>query len=395
MNESTKTKKALRGSLFALFLCIILLIGTTFAWFTDTASTGVNKIQAGNLDVELEYSTDMEQWKTADSKTKLFDESILWEPGVTQVVYLRVKNAGNLALKYTMGMNSSLQSTRGKNVNNEKYYIGDYLKMGAATVNEKLTTREAAWAAVEGNVSTVAEKNPLIDDPQILEAGKTTAPMAVVIYMPTTVGNEANAKSPSWTSALDGLGINLYASQATVENDSFDNSYDADAPIIVTAQSSTYKTYEITKNVQAKGGFGAVQVEGQTVTINADVYAEYSQSNNGKAAMAVNAGHSGKVIIKGGNFRQVGVPKDDPCDLIYATGKATIEINGGTFKAVQPERTLNVLDIDRGNAKIIVKGGSFYKYDPSNPTLGDNEVFVADGYHVEKDGDWYKVVANK
>ena len=56
MNESTKTKKALRGSLFALFLCIVLLIGTTFAWFTDTASTGVNKIQAGNLDVGLQYN---------------------------------------------------------------------------------------------------------------------------------------------------------------------------------------------------------------------------------------------------------------------------------------------------------------------------------------------------
>ena len=54
MNESTKTKKALRGSLFALFLCIVLLIGTTFAWFTDTASTGVNKIQAGNLKVDLQ-----------------------------------------------------------------------------------------------------------------------------------------------------------------------------------------------------------------------------------------------------------------------------------------------------------------------------------------------------
>ena len=55
MKESTKTKKALRGSLFALFLCIVLLIGTTFAWFTDTASTGVNKIQAGNLKVGFEY----------------------------------------------------------------------------------------------------------------------------------------------------------------------------------------------------------------------------------------------------------------------------------------------------------------------------------------------------
>ena len=62
MNESTKTKKALRGSLFALFLCIVLLIGTTFAWFTDTASTGVNKIQSGRLDVELQYK-DGDTWK--------------------------------------------------------------------------------------------------------------------------------------------------------------------------------------------------------------------------------------------------------------------------------------------------------------------------------------------
>ena len=68
MNESTKTKKALRGSLFALFLCIVLLIGTTFAWFTDTASTGVNKIQAGNLDVGLQYN-DNGTWKDATTTT--------------------------------------------------------------------------------------------------------------------------------------------------------------------------------------------------------------------------------------------------------------------------------------------------------------------------------------
>ena len=80
------------------------------------------------------------------------------------------------------------------------------------------------------------------------------------------------------------------------------------------------------------------------------------------------------------------------CDLIYATDSATIEINGGTFKAVTPANTLNVLDKDRGKAKIIVKGGSFYKYDPSHPT-SENEVFVADGYKVVQEGDWYKVVA--
>lgn len=88
MNESTKTKKALRGSLFALFLCIILLIGTTFAWFTDTASTGVNKIQAGNLDVGLEYKAADGSWKDATKAPLNFqkaggaeNEEILWEPG--------------------------------------------------------------------------------------------------------------------------------------------------------------------------------------------------------------------------------------------------------------------------------------------------------------------------
>ena len=114
MNESTKTKKALRGSLFALFLCIILLIGTTFAWFTDTASTGVNKIQAGNLDVELEYSHDMVNWQAANKNTQMFNDDTLWEPGHTEVVYLRVKNAGNLALKYNIATNS-YDMERGKN----------------------------------------------------------------------------------------------------------------------------------------------------------------------------------------------------------------------------------------------------------------------------------------
>ena len=115
MNESTKTKKALRGSLFALFLCIVLLIGTTFAWFTDTASTGVNKIQAGNLDVQLLYSTDDgNTWNDAEGQTLKFlqkqangslveNADILWEPGCTyKLPKIKVVNNGNLALKYTM-----------------------------------------------------------------------------------------------------------------------------------------------------------------------------------------------------------------------------------------------------------------------------------------------------
>ena len=109
--------------------------------------------------------------------------------------------------------------------------------------------------------------------------------------------------------------------------------------------------------------------------------------------MAVQADGNSKMLINGGDFRQVGVPADDPvCDLIYALGNATIEINGGTFMAVTPANTLNCKD--GSNAKITVKGGSFYKYDPSHPTLGANEVVVADGYKVVNNGDWFNVVAD-
>ena len=83
-----------------------------------------------------EYSTDMVEWQPAATSTKLFSDSTLWEPGVTEVVYLRVKNAGTLALKYTMGLNSQVGFANGVNVNGDTYNVGDDLKMGTATVAE-------------------------------------------------------------------------------------------------------------------------------------------------------------------------------------------------------------------------------------------------------------------
>ena len=145
--------------------------------------------------------------------------------------------------------------------------------------------------------------------------------------------------------------------------------------------------------MQANGRTGAVEaLKDAQVTINADVYAVYAKDNDGVgAAIAVWADADSKVVINGGDFRQVGAPADDNCDLIYASKNAQIEINGGTFKAAQPNRTLNC-DDTTPNARITVKGGSFYKYDPSKPTLGDTEVVVADGFKVVQNGDWYDVV---
>ena len=390
MNESTKTKKALRGSLFALFLCIVLLIGTTFAWFTDTANTGVNKIQAGKLDVELEYSTDMENWSTATSSTKLFNDSTLWEPGVTELVYLRVKNNGNLALKYTMGLNSQVGFANGVNVAGDTYNVGDYLKLGTAQVTKAFDTREEAQAAVDANADQIKNLKPFVEGMPVLQKGQTSDPMALVIYMPTSVGNEANAGTKA--SYVYRLGVDVYATQATVESDSFDNTYDENAPTKFKATSSSSETINVTENIQANGRYGVVQAERNAqYTIDADLYAVYTKGGGLGAAMAVNASGNSVVTINGGNFRQVGVPSDDPCDLICADGSAQITINGGTFKAKTPDNTLNVYDSARGSAKIIVNGGRFYKYDPSNPAMGPNEVFLGEGCKVTQEGDWYVV----
>ena len=395
MTSSKSTKRALITSALAILMCAAMLIGATFAWFTDTASTAVNKIQAGNLDIELEYSKNFTEWIKVNDTTKLFEESALWEPGRTEVVYLRVKNAGNLALKYTLGI-YNLYENRGKNVAGDFYYLSNFVKLGAAEADAAYADRAAAISAVQDSAKTLNS----IGDTGVVGADlatNTTKVYAMVLYMPTEVGNEANPKNndPYWAAKVS-FGISVSATQAMSESDSFDNTYDEDAAAILSAISFSSGKHEITQNMQASGRFGAVQAEKRAqFTINADVYAVYTKDASGTTggAMAVSADGDSKVIINGGDFRQVSVPADDPvCDLIYALGNATIEINGGTFKAVTPANTLNCKD--GSNAKITVKGGSFYKYDPSNPTLGDNEVVVAAGYHVVQDGDWFNVVAD-
>ena len=90
MTNSKSTKRALLTSALALLMCVAMLVGATFAWFTDTASTGVNKIQAGNLDIELAYknSTTGGEFKEANKETPVFDNNALWEPGQVEYVVL-------------------------------------------------------------------------------------------------------------------------------------------------------------------------------------------------------------------------------------------------------------------------------------------------------------------
>ena len=80
MTNSKNTKRALLTSVLSMMLCLAMLIGSTFAWFTDSVISGKNRIVAGNLDVELNWSTDGKTWERVDENTDMFKDT-LWEPG--------------------------------------------------------------------------------------------------------------------------------------------------------------------------------------------------------------------------------------------------------------------------------------------------------------------------
>ena len=383
MTSGKSTKRALITSALAILMCVAMLIGTTFAWFTDTASTGVNKIQAGNLDIELSYKNNStnKQFKKADKNTPVFSNNALWEPGRVEYTVLNVKNIGTLALKYKLGINiaNEVSST---NVLNKEFKLSDYIKFGVVNGDLSGKTRdEMVEAVTDGKLISAGYSKE--SNLNTTDANET---VTLVVWMPTDVGNEANA-SRLRPSSVSGLGIEVRATQATVENDSFGTDYDANAATVLKRVEYTDGEHTVTGNIQANGTAGAIHGTGTAkITVDATtVYGTYVSNY----AMAVCASSRSEITIKGGDFANQA-PAGSALSLIYAEDNAKITIEGGTFKCVSPAWTLNCNDSD--SATITVKGGSFYKFDPSNVTVGEGEIFIADGYKVVQNGDWYNVV---
>ncbi len=227
----TNSKKALLSSAFALVLSVAMLIGTTFAWFTDTASTAVNKIQAGNLDIKLAYknSTTGGEFKEANRETPVFDNNALWEPGHVEYVVLKVSNTGSLALKYKLGINIASE-TGSTNVNNKAFKLSDYIRFAVLNDDQSSLDRDALVAAA---TDSKLIKEGYSKEDHLLAGENNEKVVTLVVWMPTDVGSEANHKTEVTAPSID-LGISVAATQDTVEKDSFDNTYDKDAvyPIV-------------------------------------------------------------------------------------------------------------------------------------------------------------------
>ncbi len=229
MNNNKKaTKRALLTSVMALVMCVVMLVGTTFAWFTDTASTGVNKIQAGNLDIELEYkNSGMTGFKKANKDTLVFDKDALWEPGHVEYVVLKVSNAGNLALKYKLGINIA-NEVGSTNVDGNAFNLSDYIRFAVLDDDKSSLGRDDLVAAAENAGSKLINEG--YSKENNLNKTNDADTVTLVVWMPETVGNEANHKTGVDAPTID-LGIKVDATQYTYEKDSFDNQYDAKADV--------------------------------------------------------------------------------------------------------------------------------------------------------------------
>ena len=233
MNNKRATKRALLTSVMALVMCVVMLAGTTFAWFTDTASTGVNKIQAGNLKMEVTYKnaetvknplTDT-KFEPVTKETPVFNNNAIWEPGHVEYVVLKISNAGTLALKYKLGINIAEEKGSKSVVDNKDFNLSDYIKFAVIDGDRGDLGRDALVAAAGEGTELSKGYTP---EEKHLKTGEDNT-VTLVVWMPKSVGNEANYDAAVAEAPVINLGINVVATQDTVERDSFDETYDRNA----------------------------------------------------------------------------------------------------------------------------------------------------------------------
>lgn len=215
MTERTKTRKELLASALALLMCVAMFIATTFAWFTDTASTGVNTIQSGTLKVGLQMATAWDgsgnptTWDDAEGETLSFKKAsnasgtdVLWEPGCTyELPEIRVVNEGNLAFKYKIAITGA---------------TGDTELLNVIDFTTKFNGEEIDLDSWEGML-VPAEKSATADTTEDVE---NSSSIVISGHMDENAGNEYQNLT------LEGIGITVYATQYTYEYDSYNNTYD-------------------------------------------------------------------------------------------------------------------------------------------------------------------------
>lgn len=286
-------KKIIVPAIAAIALCLSLIAGATYAWFTDEAKTNVNTIQSGKLDVALEMK-EGDGWVSAEGKTLSFlkmnaegelvaDENVLWEPGCTyKLPLLRIVNNSNVAIKYTVMFNGA---------------TGDTQLLNALTFTTKVTRYRptgSSYNTVYSNFGGQLFAGTIVSKPDENGEGFAFAEMQITVKMKKEAGNEYQNLT------IRNMAITVKATQAPYEYDSIDNKYDDGL------------SFE-----------GSLSFENGSASISTGT--KVTQPNG----VALNVtGANTKVTVNGGDF-DGGEGGDNIC--VWAGNGASLKINKGNF----------------------------------------------------------------
>ncbi len=308
MTRTKTTKSALLSAVLALTLCFTMLVGTTFAWFTDSVTSSGNKIVAGNLDVDLYlWTSETKYEEITNESAPIFGKgaivsndnaATLWEPGKTQVAYLSIKNNGSLDLKYKVAI--------------EVYDVEkDLIK-----VLEYAITPNAEFGDVqkwEGSGIKVYEgTNEATADNVTLKA-KEEHFFALSLHMLESATDEYQDGSVTFD-------IKVLATQVASESDAFNDQYDANAKNPTIVRDATALTTALAEGDDVMLGTDITVGSAINIKDGATIY------GNGKTMKNVQIHAGDDVTFKDVVFDGV---VDTQGSLIYSKGSITVD--GCTF----------------------------------------------------------------
>ncbi len=236
-----KKKKSLISSLIAIVICFSMLLGTTYAWFTDSIVNTNNIIKSGNVEVELWHKSNAnEEFEEVKEGTKLFvnteNKPILWEPGASATETFEVKNVGSLAFKYEFRIKAIEKTFNAKSGSLE-----DVLKI---TIDEE---EKSFDTVISGTITKGA-------DP---------------ISHKVTIVWEQGANDNDYMDLDMWLGVELVATQLASEYDGTGNQYDVNANVPSAFNSATRPTTATEEMTVKAAGNNAVEASLPANLINA------------------------------------------------------------------------------------------------------------------------------
>lgn len=398
MKHFRTTRQSLIISVLSSCLCVAMLIGTTYAWFTDSVISNNNIIKSGSLDVELSFAKnnggELTPWESVSGRSDIFDPDALWEPGRTEVVYLKVSNDGSLALQYQLSVNI-IKEIFGQNQDGEEIVLSDLLVFKVVEMKEDLsvyTDRETAiitagWARGIKDYHTPERALLPGEDDYI----------AIIVYMPREINNAANYRGTD-VPYIE-LGINMTATQVVYESDSFGSEYDADCYLgerygmLIEESTELYLDEHDFESMGVKHIDALVHVtDGSVVNIYGKTNRLISTEGLSETPI-ISSDKDATINIRGGYFSGKDVP------ILDISGGTTVNIYRGIFKAQSfsqdGDQTDKMFYAD-SNCEINVYGGTFVNFDPRQSHLGN---LVAKDYIVleslRDNGEIWYTVAHK